>query len=114
MEARRSASGHPTRVHGTEILATDDADPVRFAQIFSNLLTNAAKYTDPGGVIRVQATREGDNAVIRVQDNGIGISPELMPQLFEAAGFDHHHAKPVDLDALKSLFTRCALEAAVS
>ena len=60
-----------------------DADPVRFAQIFSNLLTNAAKYTDPGGHIRVQARVAGDAAVISVQDNGIGIAPELLPQLFE-------------------------------
>jgi len=60
-----------------------DADPVRFAQIFSNLLTNAAKYTDPGGLISVQARLAGENAVISVQDNGIGISPELIPKLFE-------------------------------
>jgi len=60
-----------------------DADPVRFAQIFSNLLTNAAKYTDPGGLIRVQAQAVGDHAVVTVTDNGIGIAPELLPQLFE-------------------------------
>src|SRR4029079_7707367 len=60
-----------------------DADPVRFAQIFSNLLTTAAKYTDPGGVIRVQARVVGDNAVISVRDNGIGIAPEFLPQMFE-------------------------------
>jgi signal transduction histidine kinase len=60
-----------------------DADPVRFAQIFGNLLTNAAKYTDPGGLIHVRARIVGTDAVISVQDNGIGISPELLPQLFE-------------------------------
>jgi len=60
-----------------------EADPVRFAQIFGNLLTNAAKYTDPGGLIHVRARIVGTDAVISVQDNGIGISPELLPQLFE-------------------------------
>ena len=62
---------------------TIDADPVRFAQIFGNLLTNAAKYTDPGGLIHVRARIVDNDAVISVQDNGIGISPELLPQLFE-------------------------------
>ncbi len=60
-----------------------DADPVRVAQIFSNLLTNAAKYTDRGGRIRVRAAVDGDDAIVRVQDNGIGIAPELLSQLFE-------------------------------
>jgi CheY-like chemotaxis protein len=60
-----------------------EADPVRFEQIFSNLLTNAAKYTDRGGVIRVRMTLENDGARISIQDNGIGISPESLPGLFD-------------------------------
>jgi len=60
-----------------------DADPVRFAQIFSNLLTNAAKYTDAAGHIRVSARVERDRAVVSVADNGIGIAPELLPRMFE-------------------------------
>ncbi len=59
------------------------ADAVRLAQIFSNLLTNSCKYTEPGGNIRFSAVHQGDEVVITVADNGIGISPELMPQLFE-------------------------------
>jgi len=60
-----------------------DADPVRVAQIFSNLLLNAAKYTDAGGLIRVQATLANDQVSVHVQDNGIGIAPELLPEMFE-------------------------------
>ena len=59
-----------------------DADPVRIAQIFTNLVSNAAKYTDPGGSIEVEARREGDDAVIVVRDSGIGIPAELKPRLF--------------------------------
>jgi PAS domain S-box-containing protein len=60
-----------------------DADFVRLAQVIANLLNNAAKYTDDGGQISLAAQRVGDEAVIRVRDNGIGIDPETMPRLFE-------------------------------
>ena len=60
-----------------------DADPARFAQIFSKLLTNAAKYTDPGGKIRVHARLEGQNVVITVGDNGAGISRDQLPRVFD-------------------------------
>jgi len=70
------------------------ADPVRLAQALSNLLNNAAKYTDTGGRIRLAARREGDELVIEIQDNGIGIAPELLPHLFDlftqAARSRHH------------------------
>ncbi len=58
------------------------ADPLRVAQVLSNLLTNAAKYTDPEGQIRVTARCEGDNVVIRVADSGIGISAAALPKVF--------------------------------
>ena len=58
------------------------ADPVRLAQAFSNLLINAAKYTDPGGHIRLRAADEGHEVVVTVRDNGIGISADMMPRLF--------------------------------
>jgi PAS domain S-box-containing protein len=59
-----------------------EADAVRLAQVFSNLLINAAKYTDPHGRIHLSARRESDDIVISVRDNGIGISPEMGPRLF--------------------------------
>ncbi len=60
-----------------------EADPVRLEQIMTNLLTNAAKYTDPGGRIWLTARREGKEAVLQVRDTGIGIAPELQPRIFE-------------------------------
>jgi PAS domain S-box-containing protein len=58
------------------------ADPVRLAQVLANLLINAAKYTDSGGRIELEARREGGEAVVGVRDNGTGISPEMMPRMF--------------------------------
>jgi signal transduction histidine kinase/CheY-like chemotaxis protein len=58
-------------------------DPVRIEQIFSNLLTNAAKYTEPGGEIDVSLEVEDGEAVFRVRDSGIGIEPRLLPQVFD-------------------------------
>jgi CheY-like chemotaxis protein len=60
-----------------------DVDPMRIAQIVSNLLTNASKYTQPEGEIRLSAAREGKQAVIEVQDNGIGIPAESLDEVFE-------------------------------
>jgi PAS domain S-box-containing protein len=59
------------------------ADPLRLAQVISNLLQNAAKYTDANGRIWLTAQREGDAAVLRVRDNGVGIAPEMLPRIFE-------------------------------
>jgi len=58
------------------------ADPVRLTQVFSNLLINAAKYTNSKGQIQVKAVTDGPDVVISVRDNGVGISAELMPRLF--------------------------------
>jgi signal transduction histidine kinase/ActR/RegA family two-component response regulator len=77
------AAGHTLEIsmaaHDIEI----DADSVRMAQVFANLLNNAAKYTTPGGVIKLDAIRAGNTVVIRVQDNGIGFTPEDSQGLFE-------------------------------
>jgi PAS domain S-box-containing protein len=59
-----------------------EADAVRLAQVFSNLLINAAKYTDPGGQIELRAAQEGEEVVVAVRDNGIGIAADMMPRLF--------------------------------
>jgi signal transduction histidine kinase len=60
-----------------------EGDPMRLAQIFSNILTNAAKYTQPGGQISVTARDEGERIVVSVRDNGMGIDPRMLPQIFE-------------------------------
>jgi two-component system CheB/CheR fusion protein len=58
-------------------------DRDRMSQVMVNLLTNAAKYTPPGGRIWVKAAREAEEAVFRVEDNGVGIPPEMLPRIFE-------------------------------
>jgi CheY-like chemotaxis protein len=58
-------------------------DPLRIAQVLGNLLTNAAKYTDPGGRIRLAAESNADGLVIRITDNGIGLTAEQMEHIFE-------------------------------
>jgi two-component system CheB/CheR fusion protein len=60
-----------------------DADPTRLAQVFQNLLTNAAKYSDPGAHIALRARRDADRVVVDVADRGIGIAPDLLPRLFD-------------------------------
>ena len=60
-----------------------EADPVRLRQVIANLLHNAAKFTPPGGRIDVLADRNDSEVVIRVRDSGIGISPELLPNIFD-------------------------------
>jgi signal transduction histidine kinase/ActR/RegA family two-component response regulator len=59
------------------------ADAARLVQVIGNLLTNATKYTEPGGRISLTARRVGEQAVITVSDNGCGIPPELLPRAFE-------------------------------
>ncbi len=58
-------------------------DSTRLEQVFTNLLTNAAKYTDPGGRIELTARRDGDSLVVRIADNGVGISAEMLPRVFD-------------------------------
>jgi two-component system CheB/CheR fusion protein len=60
-----------------------DGDPSRLEQVFVNLLSNAGKFTEPGGSITVEATLEGGQAVVRVRDTGIGIAPELLPRIWD-------------------------------
>ena len=60
-----------------------DADPVRLAQVFMNLLNNAAKYTKRGGHIWLTAEREGSDVVVSVRDNGIGIPGDMLARIFE-------------------------------
>jgi signal transduction histidine kinase len=69
-----------------EIRAQDllvDGDPDRLAQVFSNLLLNAAKYTGAGGHITLTLDQENDEAIITVRDNGVGIPPHALEQVFD-------------------------------
>ncbi|CAA9419681.1 MAG: Two-component system sensor histidine kinase [uncultured Ramlibacter sp.] len=58
-------------------------DPDRFQQVVANLLSNAIKYTPAGGSAWIKATEEGGYVVVRVEDNGLGIRPDLLPKLFD-------------------------------
>lgn len=60
-----------------------EVDPLRMSQALSNLLTNAAKYTDEDGTIKVTASMEPDGLTIKVKDTGIGLSAAVIPRLFE-------------------------------
>ena len=60
-----------------------DGDPTRLEQIVSNLLDNALKYTPNGGEIDIALVRVGDEVVLTVRDSGVGIAPELLPQVFD-------------------------------
>jgi signal transduction histidine kinase len=60
-----------------------EVDAVRLVQVIANLLNNAARYTDPGGQIRLTVARDGDDAVIRIADNGRGIAQDMLDRIFE-------------------------------
>ncbi|MCK9526158.1 MAG: ATP-binding protein [Limnochordia bacterium] len=60
-----------------------NADPIRITQCIANLLHNALKFTAPGGTVWISLKEEKEHAVISIRDNGIGISPEIISQLFE-------------------------------
>jgi signal transduction histidine kinase/CheY-like chemotaxis protein len=69
-------------------LSTNDSvwvtgDPVRLEQIVNNLLTNAVKYTPPGGRIEVRVARDGPDAFVRVADTGVGMDSEILPRVFD-------------------------------
>src|SRR5204862_113281 len=111
------------------------ADPVRLAQVVTNLLTNAVKFTQDAGSIRLTVVEEPGQVVMRVQDTGIGITPEMLPHVFDMfaeaeisldrstgaltgygtaedkkraaeAGFDYHLTKPADVEQLYRLVTK--------
>ncbi len=72
---------HDVRVRALRV--TVQADRSRMEQVITNLLVNAVKYTDAGGRIEVDVIGDGDEAVLRVRDTGIGISAEMLPRLFD-------------------------------
>jgi two-component system CheB/CheR fusion protein len=78
-------AGHDFRVSQPGRPVVVDADPARLTQVLTNLLSNAAKYTPPGGTIKLDVDPEpGSKAVtVRVTDSGVGIAPEVLPNVFE-------------------------------
>ena len=77
------ARGHDFRVRLAPGPVLVHADRTRLAQVFSNLLGNAAKFTERGGRIRLTSERSDGQIVVHVQDNGIGIPPAMLPRIFE-------------------------------
>ena len=77
------AAHHQLSLHLPEDESTElEADPVRLAQVFSNLLNNAAKYTRPGGRIEVEVQTSPEQLSVRVRDNGAGIAPQMLDKVF--------------------------------
>jgi CheY-like chemotaxis protein/two-component sensor histidine kinase len=77
------AGGHSLSVELPSQPLPMDADPTRIAQVVSNLLNNAAKYTPQGGRIALRAWVEGQEAVLSVTDTGVGIEPDAISKVFE-------------------------------
>jgi PAS domain S-box-containing protein len=77
------AKGHRLAVRLPPEPAHVLGDATRLEQVVSNLLNNAAKYTEPGGAITLSAAHEGDELVVRVSDTGIGLSPEMIGRVFD-------------------------------
>ena len=77
------AGRHQLSVHLPDEPLCVHADQARLAQVLGNLLNNAAKYTPEGGSIWLSAMREGDEAVFRVRDTGLGIPPEMLARVFD-------------------------------
>ena len=77
------AKGHSVLVRQPDEPVPVDADPTRLTQIASNLLNNAARYTPAGGTIRVSVERERSEAVLTIEDNGVGIPAESLGRVFD-------------------------------
>jgi signal transduction histidine kinase len=78
-----TSRGHSLRLGIPREKLLLEADPCRLEQILTNLLVNAAKYTDPGGEISFSVALENDEVAFRVKDSGIGIGPDLLPNVFD-------------------------------
>ena len=74
---------HTLRIQTSALRLWVDADPERMVQVLSNILTNAVKYTEPGGQIHVLSHASADRAVVAIADSGIGISEEMLPRVFD-------------------------------
>src|SRR5205823_1516438 len=77
------AAGHQLAITLSPEPMPLEADAVRLAQVISNLLNNAAKYTEKGGQIWLSSRREAEMVVVSVRDNGLGIPPEMLTRVFD-------------------------------
>ena len=86
IEATRSlleSRGHNLTLEVPPLPIWVDADATRLAQVFSNLLNNAAKYTNPGGQVRIAAAVVNARAIVSVADTGVGIPADMLPRVFD-------------------------------
>lgn len=90
VEAALDSARHLIEERGHELVVSVppepidvDADRIRLAQVFGNLLNNAAKYTERGGRIRIAVERQGSDAVVVVEDNGVGIPAHMLDKVFD-------------------------------
>ena len=81
MRQNERARGHRLALRAESVIV--NADPTRLAQVVTNMLDNAVKFTPSGGSVDVDVLREGDEAILRVSDTGIGIDPGALPRLFD-------------------------------
>jgi CheY-like chemotaxis protein/anti-sigma regulatory factor (Ser/Thr protein kinase) len=81
LESTGTFAQHKSRLETEPVWV--NADETRIAQVIDNLLTNAVKYTPSGGSVTMTVRPEGDDAIIRVADTGIGINPALLPRIFD-------------------------------
>jgi PAS domain S-box-containing protein len=79
-------NGQPLTVSLPDTPVHANADRTRLAQVFANLLNNSAKFSDRGQPISIALAREGDDAVVRVRDAGVGIAPDALPKIFDMFG----------------------------
>jgi two-component system, chemotaxis family, CheB/CheR fusion protein len=89
------AVGHRLEVDLPDYPIQIDADALRMGQVISNLLTNAVKYTPPGGKIALRARLAGKEVVVAVSDNGLGIEPEQIDHMFEMFAQAPAQAQPM-------------------
>ncbi|GAB5543963.1 MAG: hypothetical protein SangKO_037230 [Sandaracinaceae bacterium] len=89
LEATRSQierAGHRLELHAPDEPLVVDADVTRLAQVFTNLLANAMKYTPSGGRISISMGQEGDDVVVSISDDGAGIDPDMLEGIFDLFG----------------------------
>ena len=83
VEAPMRAQRHQLNINLSCEPVTVDVDPVRLEQVINNLLTNAIKYTPTGGRIELSVEGDATSAILRLRDNGIGMTPDLLPRVFD-------------------------------